>query len=101
MYVPDDMTLGNPGIFGFIGQAISTVAKAVGSVVGVGPQATQPIKITVSTPATPTIPATKPASLFPQGFLGTAGGGINMQTIALIGGAILLGTILSGRGRGK
>lgn len=29
MYVPDDKTLGNPGIFGFIGKAVTTVANVL------------------------------------------------------------------------
>jgi len=93
MYVPDDMTLGNPGIFGFIGNAITTVVKAVTG-------QTPPIKVTIGPPATAIAP-TKPATVLPAGFGLPAGGMSPVQTIALIGGALLLGTLISGRGRGR
>jgi len=83
MYVPDDMTLGNPGIFGFIGKAISTVVKAATGQTG-------PIKVSVGPPAAP--PAPMPQYQLP-------GQGVNMATIGLIGGALLLGAMFSGRGR--
>lgn len=92
MYVPDDVTLGNPGIFGFIGKAISTVGKALTGEGGA-------IKVTVGPVSDmgqlhpPTGPAPMPQFQLP------GGGSINMATIGLIGGALLLGAMFSGRGR--
>lgn len=87
MYVPDDVTLGNPGIFGFIGKAISTVGKALTGEGG-------PIKVTVG-PVQPAAPAPAP---MPQ-FTLPGGQGVSMATIGLIGGALLLGAMFSGRGK--
>ncbi len=81
MYVPDDLTLGNPGIFGFIGKAVSTVGKALNLKVSVGP-----------TPTPPPPPAPMPQFSLP-------GGGPSLATLGLIGGAIVLGMMFSGRGR--
>jgi len=82
MYVPDDVTLGNPGIFGFIGKAISTVVNAATGKTG-------PIKVSVGPP---TPPAPMPQYQLP-------GQGVSMATVGLIGGALLLGAMFSGRGR--
>jgi hypothetical protein len=84
MYVPDDMTLGNPGIFGFIGKAITTVVNAATGKTG-------PIKVSVGPPTPP--PAPMPQFQLP------GGGGVSMATVGLIGGALLLGAMFSGRGR--
>jgi hypothetical protein len=87
VYVPDDVTLGNPGIFGFISKAVSTVAKALTGEGGA-------IKVTVGPPPTPAaVPAPMPQFTLP------GGGGISMATIGLIGGALLLGAMFSGRGK--
>jgi len=85
-YVPDDAVLGNPGLFGFIGKAVSSVARvAVGIVKGVsggGSVQIAPPQVIIQSPAPQMqLPGSMPSWILP---------------VAAIGGGLLL-VVLMGR----
>lgn len=86
-YVPDDSVLGNPGLFGFIGKAVKTVAGVVSGVVkgvaGGGTVQVAPPQVIIQSPP----PQVQLGSGMPSWIL----------PAAIAGGAFLLVTLVKRR----
>jgi hypothetical protein len=85
VYIADDGTLGNPGVFGFIGTAIKAVAGVIAGTTTVAP------KIDLSKIQLPTVPTIRTESK------------VDIGTVGIIAGAaaglILIFTLSRKRGR--
>jgi hypothetical protein len=85
IYVPSDGTLGNPGVFGFIGTAITSVAKVLTGGAAIAP------RIDLSKIHLPEVPTIKTESK------------VDIGTVGLIAGAaaglLLIFTLTKKRGR--
>lgn len=68
IYVPSDGTLGNPGVFGFIGTALTSVAKVLTGSTQISP------KIDLSRIQLPQVPTIKTESKVDIGTIGLIGG---------------------------